>query len=169
LLSFKGHKAFSSFLLMLGLEDLDFSNMGLILNLNSMPRVGGSFETTDSQHSTCNVHMWPTSESVRICFLEAELGTDKTLFCWSHSKENLQIWITFSLLNMFLKELCIHGSEDTLLVRIPQRCHEKIVQLLYSLGLGHFVMPMKMYPVPENCLTGTINNFEWTSTTDGSL
>jgi hypothetical protein len=33
---------------MLGLEDLDFFDMDLIFNLNSMPRVCGSLETTDS-------------------------------------------------------------------------------------------------------------------------
>jgi hypothetical protein len=31
---------------MLGLEDLDFSNMDLIFNLNSMPRGCGSLGTT---------------------------------------------------------------------------------------------------------------------------
>jgi hypothetical protein len=33
---------------MFGMEDLDFSHMDLIFHLNSMPRIGESFETTDS-------------------------------------------------------------------------------------------------------------------------
>jgi hypothetical protein len=33
---------------MLGLEDLDFSNIDLTFHLNSMPLICGSLETTDS-------------------------------------------------------------------------------------------------------------------------
>jgi hypothetical protein len=41
--------AFNSFSAMLGLEVLDFSNMNMIFHLNSIARVYGSFETTDSR------------------------------------------------------------------------------------------------------------------------
>jgi hypothetical protein len=44
--------ALNSSVVMLGLEDLDFSNMDLILHLNSMPKVCGSLETTDSTAHT---------------------------------------------------------------------------------------------------------------------
>jgi hypothetical protein len=46
LLSLKDFIAFNPFLVMLGIED--FSNMDLIFQLNSMPRVCGSFKTMDS-------------------------------------------------------------------------------------------------------------------------
>jgi hypothetical protein len=39
---------FNSSFVMLGMEDLDFTNIGLIFHLNSMPSVCGSSETTDS-------------------------------------------------------------------------------------------------------------------------
>jgi hypothetical protein len=48
LLSLKDLMAFNSFMVVLGLEDLDFSNMDPIFHLNSMPRGCGSLETTDS-------------------------------------------------------------------------------------------------------------------------
>jgi hypothetical protein len=40
--------ALNFFLLMLGLKKFDISNMGLIFLQNSIPRVCGSFKTTDS-------------------------------------------------------------------------------------------------------------------------
>jgi hypothetical protein len=43
---------------MLGLEDLHFSNMDVIFHLNSMPRVCGSFETTDSTAHYFQVRVW---------------------------------------------------------------------------------------------------------------
>jgi hypothetical protein len=91
--------AFNSFAVTLGLEDLDFPNTELIFHLNSMPRVCGSLETTDStahaisrlEHGFINEKFRPfmrtaSSESVRtylerlgIHFLEAKAGVDKTI------------------------------------------------------------------------------------------
>jgi hypothetical protein len=107
---------------MLGLEDLHFSNLDLIFHLNSMPRACGSLETTDSTAHA--ISRWEcglvtekfkpfirtaSSESVRtslerlrINFLEAEAGVDKTLVLRG---ENLRIFIAFCLLKMFLNEL----------------------------------------------------------------
>jgi hypothetical protein len=102
LLSLKDFMAFNSFLVMLGMEDLDFSNMDLIFHLSSMLRVCGSFEITDSTAQAMSRLEWgfatekfipfiriASSESVRTClerlwmnFLELEADVDDTLFCW---------------------------------------------------------------------------------------
>jgi hypothetical protein len=48
LLTLKDFTVFNTFVVKLGVEDLDFSNMNLIFHMNSMLRVCGRFETTDS-------------------------------------------------------------------------------------------------------------------------
>jgi hypothetical protein len=45
----------------------------------------------------------------------------------------------------------------------------KVLQLLVFLKLGCLVVPMKMYPVPEECLTGMLHNFGRMLTIDRSL
>jgi hypothetical protein len=57
-----------------------------------------------------------------------------------------------------IPERTFHSNEDTVLIRITHRYLEKILQMLYSLELGDCVVPMRMYPVPDKCLTGTMNN-----------
>jgi hypothetical protein len=47
-----------------------------------------------------------------------------------------------------------------LLGGITYRRLEKILQLLDFLELGCLVLPMKMYPIPEERLIGTLDNFE---------
>jgi hypothetical protein len=100
-LSFKDLTTLNSFLLTLVLEDLDFYNMDLIFHLNSIPRVCGSFETTDSTAYTMSglecgyvTEKFQTflktasSESVRGCFervrtnfMKPGVATEETLFC----------------------------------------------------------------------------------------
>jgi hypothetical protein len=101
---------FRSILVMLGMENLDFSNVVLIFHMNPMLRVCGSIKIMDSTayamsrlecgFSTENFKPFiktPSSECVRICleklrinFLQSEVGVDKTLFCLLLSRENLQ-------------------------------------------------------------------------------
>jgi hypothetical protein len=90
--------ALNPFVLMLGLKDLDFSNMDLIFHLNSIPRVCLSFETTDSTaHATSRLECkystekfkpilrTASSESVRACFelrtycMESGVGAEVTV------------------------------------------------------------------------------------------
>jgi hypothetical protein len=59
-----------------------------------------------------------------------------------------------------VSERAFDSSEDTHLVRITYRRLEKFLQCLDFLELGCFIMPMKMYPVPNQGLTGPLNNFE---------
>jgi hypothetical protein len=107
------------------MEDLDLSNTDLIFHLNSMPRVCGSLQTTDSTaHAISRLEcgfaiekfkpfVWtassksvrPCSERLRINVLESEAGVNKTLFCWLLSRQKLWIWIAFYVLKMFLNEL----------------------------------------------------------------
>jgi hypothetical protein len=85
---------------MLGLEDLDFSNMDLTFHLNSMPLVCGSLETTDSTiHAISRFERGrdtekfkpfirtASSESVKTCldrvrmnFLDTEARLEEALF-----------------------------------------------------------------------------------------
>jgi hypothetical protein len=89
---------------MLGTENLDFSNMALIFHMNPMPIVCGSVKTMDSTaHAMSRLECGfvtekfkpfiktPSSERLRINFLESEARVDKTLFCGLLSRENLQI------------------------------------------------------------------------------
>jgi hypothetical protein len=48
ILSHNDFTTLNPFLVVLGLKDLDFSNMDFIFQLNSIPRICGSLETTDS-------------------------------------------------------------------------------------------------------------------------
>jgi hypothetical protein len=55
------------------------------------------------------------------------------------------------------------------LVRITYKRLEKFLQFLDFFELGCLIMPMKMYPVPNQGLTGPLNNSGRPSTIDGSL
>jgi hypothetical protein len=77
-------------------------------------------------------------------------------------------------INLFLlvkdaSEWTLHSSEDMLLVKITYRWLEKVLQLLDFLELGCLFVPMKMYPVHEECLTGMLDNIGRMSTTNKSL
>jgi hypothetical protein len=69
-------EVFICFIVMLGMEGSDFSNMDLIIHLNSMPRVCESLETTDSTaHSMSTLECRFVTEKfkplIRDCFLRA--------------------------------------------------------------------------------------------------
>jgi hypothetical protein len=54
-----------------------------------------------------------------------------------------------------------------LLTGMIHRSLEKILQLLDLLGC--LVVPMKVHPIPEKCLIGTLNNFGTASASEVSL
>jgi hypothetical protein len=60
-----------------------------------------------------------------------------------------------------VSEWTFHTSEDTLLVGITYRWLQKILHLDF-LEFGFLVVPVKMNPVPKECLTSALNNFERT-------
>jgi hypothetical protein len=108
---------FNFFILMLGLQDLDFCNMDLIYHLNSRPRVCRRLKMKYiSQHMPCQVWnvdtwlkssnplhwllprnlWWYVSKDWRQISLNQKFGKKSLLFCWSYNQVNLQIWLSFS-------------------------------------------------------------------------
>jgi hypothetical protein len=119
LLSIKNFTSFYTFVVMLGVENLDFSNFYLIFHLNSMPTVCRRLKITDSTtQAISRLECGQVKENFKPCLLRLcenvfgmmrinllEVNTGVGLFCWLLETENLRIWLCFCLLSVFLNEL----------------------------------------------------------------
>lgn len=139
---------FQYFVVMLDLEDLNFSHMELIFHLNSMPSL--YMLANNWFHSTCHIqvavwiHCWKIQTLHKGCFLRVCENifwkiNDKFLRNWSWCRQDSILLITEQGELMYMKlfliikdisEWTFHSGEDMLLVRIIHRWLAKILQLL---------------------------------------